>query len=98
MPEYTLESAPDSLSRDTSVCRFSSGLPPFGAQFKLPVRSFHEELSEEEDDAGNFNGPDNKKDDIQFNQRDRIILVPVVPKDLRSGDAERADQGVVQNK
>ena len=50
MPEYTLESAPDSLSRDTSVCRFSSGLPPFGAQFKLPVRSFHEELSEEEDD------------------------------------------------
>ena len=48
--EHTLKFAPSSEVRRYNVARFDPGLPPFGAHFRQPGRSFHEVVSDEEQD------------------------------------------------
>ena len=48
--ELKLKFAPTSEVRRYNVARFDPGLPPFGAHFRQPGRSFHEVVSDEEQD------------------------------------------------
>ena len=48
--EWTLEMPAEAVVREYSACRFQSGLPPFGAQFKLPARAYHQDASDDEED------------------------------------------------
>lgn len=48
--ELSLKFAPQADVRRFNAARFDPGLPPFGASFRQPGRSFHEVVSDDEED------------------------------------------------